>query len=144
MAKSKNLSKSNVGLLFGFRSGLEEKIAAQLESCGIDPKYESLKLKYRVEKDCTYTPDFPITNRIIIETKGRFTAADRIKMLLVQKQHPEYEFRFIFTNSNARISKISKTTYAKWCENNGFKYADKIVPQEWIEEILQINKECAE
>ena len=137
MAKAKKLTSKQVGLTYGFRSGLEETIAAQLKSAGIDPKFETLKLPYRVEKNHTYTPDFPVGKRIIIETKGRFQTADRMKMLEVKKQHPEYEFRFVFNNSNARISKVSATTYGKWCEKNGFKYADKVVPQEWIEEILK-------
>ena len=135
MAKAKNWTSKTVGLAYGFRSGLEEKIANQLKANDIDPKFETLKLPYRVEKNCTYTPDFPVGKKIIIETKGRFQTADRMKMLMVQKQHPEYEFRFVFSNSNARISKVSATTYGKWCEKNGFKFADKVIPQEWIEEI---------
>jgi len=134
--RAKKLTSKQVGLTYGFRSGLEETIAAQLNANGIDPKFETLKLPYRVEKNHTYTPDFPVGKRIIIETKGRFQTADRMKMLEVKKQHPEYEFRFIFNNSKAKISKVSATTYGKWCEKNGFKYADKVVPQEWIEEIL--------
>ena len=137
MAKAKKLTSKQVGLTYGFRSGLEETIVQQLKQAGIDPKFETLKLPYRVEKNHTYTPDFPVGKRIIIETKGRFQTADRMKMLEVKKQHPEYEFRFVFNNSNARISKVSATTYGKWCEKNGFKYADKVVPQEWIEEILK-------
>ena len=72
MAKAKNMTAKQVGLAQGFRSGLEEKIAAQLKASGIDPKFETLKLPYRVEKNCTYTPDFPVGKRIIIETKRRF------------------------------------------------------------------------
>ena len=135
MAKKKNLTSKQVGLLYGFRSGLEETIAQQLKANGIDPKFETIKLPYREEKNHTYTPDFPVGKRIIIETKGRFQTADRMKMLLVQKQHPEYEFRFVFSNSRAKISKVSNTTYGRWCEKNGFKYADKLIPQEWIDEI---------
>ena len=136
MAKAKHLTSEQVGLHYGFRSGLEEKIAQQLERAGIDPKFETLKLPYKVEKDCTYTPDFPVGKKIIIETKGRFQTADRMKMLDVKRQHPEYDFRFVFNNSRAKISKVSNTTYGRWCEKNGFKYADKLVPQEWIDEIL--------
>ena len=135
MAKAKNLSATQVGLIQGFRSGLEEKIAAQLEAYGIDPKFETLKLPYKVEKNCTYTPDFPVGKKIIIETKGRFLTADRMKMLLVKNQYPHFDFRFVFSNSRAKISKVSNTTYGRWCEKNGFKYADRFIPQEWIEEI---------
>ena len=140
MAKAKHLTQAQVGKLYGFRSGLEEKIAAQLQENGIDPKFETIKLPFVEHKNRTYTPDFPVCKSLIIETKGRFLTADRMKMLEVKRQYPQIDFRFIFSNSNAKISKVSQTTYAKWCEKNGFKYADKIVPQEWIEEIKGLNK----
>lgn len=140
MAKAKNMTSKQVGLAQGFRSGLEEKIAAQLKLAGINPCYESRKLPYRVEETHNYTPDFPVTKSLIIETKGRFQTADRMKMLKIKAQYPDIEFRFVFTNSKARISKASQTTYARWCEKNGFKYADKLIPNEWIEEIKEILK----
>lgn len=140
MAKAKNMTSKQVGLTQGFRSGLEEKIAAQLKLAGINPCYESRKLPYRVEETHNYTPDFPVTKSLIIETKGRFQTADRMKMLKIKAQYPDIEFRFVFTNSKARISKVSQTTYARWCEKNGFKYADKLIPTEWIEEIKEILK----
>ena len=141
MAKAKHLTAEQVGKIQGFRSGIEEKIAQQITEAGIDPKFETIKLLYKVNKNCTYTPDFPVGKRIIIETKGRFQTADRMKMLLVKEQHPEYEFRFIFTNPNAKISKVSNTTYGRWCEKNGFKYAAKVVPDEWLKEIKkELNK----
>lgn len=137
MAKAKNMTQAQVGLVQGFRSGLEDIINKQLIKAGIEPKYESMKLPYRVEKNCNYTPDFPVTKNIILETKGRFLTADRMKMLALKKQYPDIDFRFIFSNSKSRISKKSVTTYGRWCEKNGFKYADKEVPAEWIEEILK-------
>lgn len=133
--KKNSLTSKQVGLKYGFRSGLEETIAKQLQDNGIEPKYEAFKLAYRVDKICNYTPDFPVSNSIMIETKGRFLTADRMKMLLLKQQYPKIDFRFVFTNSNGRISKVSKTTYGRWCEKNGFKYADKIIPEEWIREI---------
>ena len=120
--------------VLGYRSGLEEKVAAQLESLSVSYKYEDFKISYQVNEVRTYTPDFELPNGIIIETKGRFVAADRKKHLLIQKQHPLLDIRFVFSNSNAKISKRSKTSYADWCEKNGFLYADKLVPQEWIDE----------
>jgi len=140
VAKAKHLTQQQVGQLYGFRSGLEEKIAKELQDNGIDPKFETIKLPFVEHKNRTYTPDFPVSETIIIETKGRFLTADRMKMLEVQRQYPHIDFRFIFNNSRAKISKVSQTTYGKWCEKNGFKYADKHVPQEWIEEIKGINK----
>ena len=67
-----------------------------------------------------------------VETKGRFLTADRKKHLLIKAQYPELDIRFLFQNSNARISKSSKTTYADWCNKYGFKFADKTIPSDWL------------
>lgn len=124
------------GIVNGYRSGLEEKVADQLREAGIDPNYEAVKIPYEkpVTKH-TYTPDFPLSDVLIVETKGRFVTADRQKHLLIKKQHPHLDIRFVFSNSRARISKTSTTTYAMWCEKNGFKYADKEIPKEWLQEL---------
>lgn len=117
----------------GFKSGLEENISNQIASKGIEVKYESEKVAYIIPaSEHTYNPDFKLPNGIIIETKGRFVIADRKKHLLVKQQHPELDIRFVFTNSKNKINKKSKTTYADWCEKNGFKYADKEIPEEWF------------
>lgn len=97
--------------------------------------YESVVILYdKPARTSRYTPDFPLPNGIIIETKGRFVTADRQKHLLVKAQHPDKDIRFVFSNANAKISKQSKTTYAMWCDKNGFKYANKSVPPAWIKE----------
>ncbi len=84
-----------------------------------------------------YTPDFPVTKHLIIETKGRFLPDDRAKHLLLKEQHPNVEVRFVFSRSASPIYKGSKTTYAMWCDKHGFKYADKRVPEAWLREILK-------
>lgn len=127
--------KVAVGIREGFRSGLEGKVADQLRAVGIEPQYEQLKIKYqKPARVSTYTPDFQLPNGIIIETKGRFVTADRQKHILIKDQHPELDIRFVFSNSRARISKQSQTTYADWCQKNGFLFADKFIPKEWINE----------
>lgn len=128
------MDPSKRAIVNGYRSGLEEKVSAQLESLGVPFEYEKLKVKYLVNEVRTYTPDFKLPNGIIIETKGRFVAADRKKHLLIQKQDPFLDIRFVFTNSRAKISKGSNTSYADWCEKNGFLYADKLIPEGWINE----------
>lgn len=116
----------------GYRSGLEERVSKELEEAGVKYEYETQKIKYRVEEDRTYTPDFILPNGIIVETKGRFTTADRKKHLLIQKQHPELDIRFVFQNSRAKLYKGAKSTYAQWCDKQGFMYADKSIPEEWL------------
>jgi len=84
-------------------------------------------------------PDFKLPNGIIVETKGRFVLADRKKHKLIKEQHPELDIRFVFSNSNTKISKKSKTTYGAWCEKLGILYADKTIPEEWLKETV-VNK----
>lgn len=128
-------SRKAVGLKHGYRSGLEDKVAKALEALGIDPRYEQEKITYVVPtRKATYTPDFRLPNGIFVETKGRFVVADRQKHLFIKAQHPELDIRFVFSNSKAKISKTSQTTYAMWCEQHGFKYADKEIPSEWLNE----------
>lgn len=124
-----------VGLKEGFRSGLEDKVAEQLRGRGIDPRYEELVIEYlRPARKHKYRPDFQLPNGIIIETKGRFKTEDRQKHLFIKDQHPELDIRFVFSNSRSRISKGSQTTYADWCQKNGFRFADRLIPLEWINE----------
>ena len=116
----------------GWRSGLEERVAKELKEAGVKYEYETQKIKYRVEEDRTYTPDFILPNGIIVETKGRFMQADRKKHLLIQKQYPDYDIRFVFQNSRSKLYKGAKSTYGDWCDKHGFIYADKSIPKEWL------------
>lgn len=142
--KKKSPSKTSkaVGLKYGFRSGLEERISKELEGTGCCFTYEQEVIHYeKPARNSKYTPDFVIQKRpdgtekerpLVIESKGRFLTADRQKHLLVKNQHPNVDIRFVFSNSRQRISKQSKTTYAMWCEKHGYKYADGSVPDEWL------------
>ena len=126
-------SKSWVARKHGFKSGLEETISSQINGRGIDVQYESEKIPYIIPaSNHTYNPDFKLPNGIFVETKGRFVAADRKKHLLVKSQNPELDIRFVFSNSKNKITKSSKTSYGDWCDKNGFKYADKIIPEDWF------------
>ena len=135
MARRKKSSKRAVAKKHGFRSGLEEDIDKSLKSSGVDGEYEQHKINYtKPATNHTYTPDFKLPNGIFIETKGRFVLADRKKHVLIKQQHPELDIRFVFQNSRNKIRKGSKTTYADWCQKNGFQYSDKIVPSSWLNE----------
>ena len=119
----------------GWRSGLEEKVANALTEAGIPFTYEKTKVKYiKPASEHQYTPDFVLDNGIIIETKGLFTAIDRQKHMLVKRQHPHLDIRFVFSNSKQKITKGSRTSYADWCVKNGFQFADKEIPEHWLKE----------
>jgi hypothetical protein len=116
----------------GYRSGLEDDIAKDLNDRGVEFEYEKLKVQWQLLENKTYTPDFKLPNGIIIESKGRFVQADRKKHLIIQDQHPFLDIRFVFSNSKAKLYKGAKSTYGDWCNKHGFLYADKRIPDEWL------------
>lgn len=120
-------------VLHGYRSGLEERIAKELAERGINVVFEGRKVFYTPPlKVRSYTPDWPLPNGIIVETKGRFLTEDRQKHKAIKAEHPDLDVRFVFSNSRAKLSKGSKTTYAKWCDDYGFLWADKSIPDAWL------------
>jgi len=134
MTKKNPYSKKAVAAKYGFRSGLEMEIDHALKEHGIDGEYERHIIEYvKPETKHKYHPDFKLPNGIFVETKGRFLTDDRKKHLLIKAQSPELDIRFLFQNSKSKISKGSKTTYADWCIKYGFKFADKVIPANWLE-----------
>ena len=128
-----------VAAKYGFRSGLEKRVADFLREHKVEFSYECSKIHYKVpESEHVYTPDFRITTRsgksILIETKGRFLLEDRKKHLLIRAQYPNLDIRLVFQNPNVKIDKRSKTTYRMWAEKNGFRWAGKCIPEEWLNE----------
>lgn len=137
----RTFSPREVGLKYGFRSGLEEKIADQLKAAGISYRFEEDAIEYlKPARTARYTPDFVLPNGIVIETKGRFVTEDRQKHIQVKAQHPLIDIRIVFSNSRSRISKKSATTYGMWCERQGIKYADKIIPAAWLAEAPEVTR----
>lgn len=116
------------------RSGLEDKVAAQLTAAAVAFRYEPLTIEYTPTKPKRYKPDFVLPNGIIIETKGHFLSSDRSKHKAIQAQHPDLDLRFVFAKPLNRLGKTSKTTYAMWAEFNAFPWAEKFIPTEWLRE----------
>ena len=118
----------------GYRSGLEFKISIALDTIKYKYEYESIKIEWEDLAYRTYTPDFILRNGIIIETKGRFLAVDRRKHLAIQRQQPHLDIRFVFTNSRSKLRKGAKSSYGQWCDKYGFRYYDRIIPEDWLKE----------
>jgi hypothetical protein len=119
----------------GYRSGLEVAISAELKAQNVVFEYEPLDKKIEYLQPPTkrrYTPDFVLANGIIIETKGRFTSADRQKHLRIKEQHPELDIRFVFSDANAKLTKVSPTSYGMWCTKYGFQFAHRHIPKDWL------------
>ncbi|WP_284765058.1 hypothetical protein [Agrobacterium sp. CFBP2214] len=130
-------SKLNLdaGLRLGFRSGLEEINAKHLKALGYPVDFESIKIPYTVPLTRHhYTPDFPLPNGILVETKGKLEPRDRAKHVYVKNQHPELDIRFVFQRPYDKIYKGSPTTYAAWADKNGFKWATRLIPEAWLKE----------
>lgn len=124
----------------GFRSGFEARIAEELINKGIPFEYESELIPYiKPASKANYKPDFIFKKKdggmMYIELKGRFLSADRKKTLLILDQYPDLDLRFVFWRANDRISKLSKTTYAMWCQKNDIQYAQNHIPEAWLEEV---------
>lgn len=127
MARARKLSKAK----HKYRSNLEAKVAALLPHA----EYESDKLEYIIPASKhKYLTDFKLAPDIFIEVKGRLMPSERKKYLLVQQQHPNIKLYFFFDKSDNKIYKGSKTTYAAWCDDNGFEWTDlrKGIPKEWL------------
>lgn len=132
----------------GKRSGFEVTTAAILDAHGVDYEYESLVFTYteKLRKNLAecgacgskdlirtgrYTPDFVLASGLIIETKGRFDAQDRRKMLAVRDEYTDYRFVMLFMRDN-RISRRSGTYYSDWCLTNDFEFAIGEPLKEWL------------
>jgi hypothetical protein len=128
-----NKSKRKEAIANGYKSGFEFETAKMLKRKKVKFKYESEKVSFVVPaKSRTYTPDFFLSNGIIIETKGRWTLEDRKKHLLIKEQNPNLDIRIVFQNENQKIRKGSKTTYADFCNKHGILFASKEIPEDWL------------
>lgn len=122
----------------GYRSGLEDRHAEQIAAAGLEVLYETEKISYVIPETAhKYTPDFKLPKTggfFYIESKGRWVTKDRQKHLLIKKQQPDLDIRFVFSDSRQKLYKGSPTSYAKFCERHGFLYADKVIPNEWLQQ----------
>ena len=126
------------GIKAGYRSGLEETISQLLTDEGIPFEYEVDKITYEIPaRAAKYTPDFKLPKPggfWYLETKGIWATADRAKHVLIKKQSPEIDIRFLFSNAQARLYKGSPTRYSDYCNKHGFRWAHKTMPQDWLDE----------
>jgi len=142
----------------GFGSGIERTNYKKLEEAGVTFEYESDACKFyyikpthkgkcadcgseNVGSDHVYTADFYIKTKsgkeIWVEIKGggySWTGETRAKHVLLSKQFPNREVRFVFCNEYALIGKGAKTTNKAWCKRHGFICTSKLIPKSWCEE----------
>jgi hypothetical protein len=120
------------------RSKLEVQFEEILQSFDTTYEYEITKIHYIVpESKHTYTVDWTIINGVLIETKGYLSDhAERNKYILLKKQHPELDLRFVFANPQ-KLCGGMKTTHAEWATKNEFKWCsikDTEQIRSWVKE----------
>jgi len=126
------------GLIKGFRSQFEERIATDLVSRGIRFRYERERDKLTWIKPAThhvYTPDYvlllPGNRQIYVEAKGRLTGEDMAKMIFIARQYPGLDIRWLFANARTSAGRQKKNA-GEWATKHGFTWAEKVVPDEWL------------
>lgn len=105
------------------RSKLELKFEDILKEFEAEYDYEVSKIPYTIpESQHIYTVDWTLLNGVYIETKGYLSDhAERNKYVLIKKQHPTLDLRFVFDNPN-KLCGGTKMTHAAWATKNGFKW----------------------
>jgi hypothetical protein len=118
-----------------YRSGSERKLADQLETLKVAYSYEPYYVPYMWIESKKYLPDFILPSGIILEVKGRFKIDDRKKHLFLRQSNPELDIRFVFDNPNTKLNKGGKSTYADWCNKNGFLFCKRSdgLPDGWLD-----------
>lgn len=119
------------------RSDLERSIARDMDMRGIPYTYETTVLSFTE----TYKPDFTITTPsgiIITEAKGwhKNLDASLLKIKKARDQNLDVDLRFIWDNPMVRVPYYKnkrRMTAAEWSDKNGFKWASKVVPEEWMQ-----------
>lgn len=140
-----------------YRSKYEGKVAKSLESRGVEFDYEPWSTEYLtpvrsgycVDCDGThvfrfryYTPDFVLSNGVVIEAKGNLKPSDRsliLDLLNTNEFITRDNFRILFMRNN-KFGKVRKTTgdratYASWAEKNNIECAVSLqgeVPISWL------------
>lgn len=119
-----------------YASRFEEYFAKALQEAGVKYQYEPESLQIwvpqstaficdecdgsTIAKESWYLPDFVVRN-IILETKGKWDAPNRKKMLCVKEQWPELRVIMMFMADNY-LTKNKKRNYSSWCESKDLEY----------------------
>jgi hypothetical protein len=119
-----------------FRSGYEKRIYGNAKKSRKKIEYEPQDSHLCYTLPRKYIPDFRLPNGILVEAKGRFTSADRTKMLRVQLENPHYDIRFLFQRADMKLTKSPNSlTYWQWAEKHGFEWAQgETIPLDWWKE----------
>jgi hypothetical protein len=130
-----------------YHSNFEVDVAKQLYTAKVKFTYETTSYYYEQPVahgeclDCAsknvitphwYTPDFFLSNGVIVESKGKLDRDTRKKLKAIKNSNPDLDLKILFMKDN-KIRKGSKTTYTMWATSQGFDCAVKTLKKEWLE-----------
>lgn len=114
----------------GFRSGFESQVAKNLNASGVSWEYEQYKYDLLIPR--SYTPDFVLSNGVVLEVKGYFDAEDRRLIKLFKEQHPSVDIRMVLQKPHQKLTKTGSMTYALWCDKYSVPWCEgPIIPSSW-------------
>lgn len=144
--------KVRKGRHWPYRSGLEVKMAAFMDSKGIKYAYEAETFTIATEiprvycgsclattilQKSIYTPDFVVATgdrKVYVEGKGRLTAKEKRRIDALLRDHPKIDFRLVFMRNNP-IYPRSKTKYMDWAKDKGIPACvGPELPDAWVKE----------
>lgn len=125
------------------RSKLEERLERIFLDNSISYQYEGDKINYLVpESKHTYLVDWTLPNGLLLESKGYLSdLTERNKYILIKKQHPNIDLRFIFADPEKKCGGV-KMTHKEYAVKNGFKYCsirDIETIKQWASEGINAN-----
>ena len=125
-----------------FASAAEIKCAKDMDNRGICFYYEPERWSWNPPPK-KYTVDFKVVRAdgscFYVEYKGYFRTEDKTKMAAIKKQYPEKDIRLVFTYPDKPVEGATvrkdgtKLSNAEWATKNGYKFAEKTIPDEWLE-----------
>ena len=117
----------------GYRSGLEVDWRNKLKAADCPSCTRRIRSISSGPKGRLILPDFKIVTKdggfFYVEGKGIFSAEDRHKHLLIKEQTGMWRSGSSSATANAKFYRNSPTSYADWCRQHGFQFADKTIPE---------------
>jgi hypothetical protein len=93
-------------------------------------EYENYKFDLVIPR--SYTPDFVLSNGVVLEVKGYFDEEDRRLIKLFKEQHPTVDIRMVLQRPHQKLRKNGKSSYADWCNKYNVPWCEgPSVPSDW-------------
>lgn len=147
--KTGRKNSRNIIIYSGQKMKSKEEVgfAQMCDKLGIPWMYESEKFQWAPPLR-KYTPDFSLDKKtggkMHIENKGYLRVQDITKMRNVRKQYPDLDIRFVFSRADKPLGPVRKDgtrqTHGGWAKANGYQYAEKFLPAEWMAELRIIKR----